>query len=171
MKYIKTHSTIPVPEVYFFDMDPNNRVGAQFMIIEKLPGKSLYDAWDNDLSFDDLLSIVTDIAHIHVQLSALHFDQIGSIKANGTIGPVYYPLPDGTVGSMGPFTSTREYLLSHLPPIPSFQKPATKFGISSITIWSLMTTYLSQHLIGYSTKTFTPRISLFPSLVPIPRPE
>jgi hypothetical protein len=38
MKYIKQHSSIPLPIVHGFDLDPANAVGAEYMFMEALPG-------------------------------------------------------------------------------------------------------------------------------------
>jgi hypothetical protein len=37
MQYIKSRTRIPVPRVYFHNFDPDKKVGAQFMLIERLP--------------------------------------------------------------------------------------------------------------------------------------
>lgn len=34
--YIRAHTSVPVPKLYFWDSDPNNPVGAEYMIIERV---------------------------------------------------------------------------------------------------------------------------------------
>jgi hypothetical protein len=115
MRYIKSHTTIPIPEVYFHDFDASNTVGAQYMFIERLSGRPLDHVWEQ-LSLDHKKSIVANMANIFVQLSALKFDSIGSLKAGGEIGPLLCRAAAGTsLRITGPFTSTLDYFLSHLP--------------------------------------------------------
>jgi len=46
MKYVRLHTSIPVPEVYHYDFDAGNSVGAQFILMEQNPGQHLYKIWD-----------------------------------------------------------------------------------------------------------------------------
>jgi len=117
MQYIRAHTAVPVPDVYAYDLNPDNDIGAQFMLIEKLPGKVLYWAWD-ELSLENKISVISELAQALVELSSLHFDAIGSIQGNGQIGPLYHRTPGGGVSSMGPFTSTLDYLLGYVPDSP-----------------------------------------------------
>jgi hypothetical protein len=34
MRYVKSHTSIPVPEVYYHDKDTNGEVGGEWMILE-----------------------------------------------------------------------------------------------------------------------------------------
>jgi len=51
MKYVRLRTSIPVPEVYYYDFNLTNSVGAQFMLLERKPGRHLYKIWDK-LSLD-----------------------------------------------------------------------------------------------------------------------
>jgi hypothetical protein len=42
MKYVRAQTRIPVPEVYCYDFSPANSVGMQFIAIEHIPGRHLY---------------------------------------------------------------------------------------------------------------------------------
>lgn len=114
MRLVKSKTSIPVPEVYYFDFEIDNKVGAQYMLLEKLPGRHLYKMWDQ-LSLDDKKIVLVDIANVLAQLSSLRFDQIGCIQAPGVVGPLLYKVcvDEGwkeTTGSSGPFQSTIDYL-------------------------------------------------------------
>jgi len=115
MRYIKSHTSIPIPDVYSYDFDANNAIGAQFMLIERLPGVPLNQVWDQ-LHIDDKKSIMSDIAKALVELSSLRFDKIGFLNADGHIGPLLYPLCNGQAAATGPFTSTIDYFVSFLLP-------------------------------------------------------
>jgi hypothetical protein len=36
MEYIRTHTSIPVPDVYFYDSNPYNRLGGEYIIMSKV---------------------------------------------------------------------------------------------------------------------------------------
>jgi hypothetical protein len=41
-RYFKRFKGILVPENYYYDLDPDNRVGAPFVLMEKIPGRHLH---------------------------------------------------------------------------------------------------------------------------------
>jgi hypothetical protein len=115
MRHIKSHISVPVPEVYFYDFDPRNTVGAQYMFIERLPGQQLCDVCDQ-LSLNDKKSVVTALAYFLVQLSSLKFDWIGCLSTGGKVGPLLTRDSDFTESrTIGPFASTLEYFLAYTP--------------------------------------------------------
>ncbi|KAI8713022.1 hypothetical protein NCS52_01245300 [Fusarium sp. LHS14.1] len=120
IRYIKQHTSIPVPEIYYRDLDPDNEIGAAFVLMEKLPGRHLYKIWD-DLSLDHKKAALSEIASIVVKLSSLRFNKIGCLTENG-IGPIISPCYDSP---QGPFTSTLQYLESFISPA-SVKSPETK---------------------------------------------
>lgn len=115
VKYVREHTTIPVPEIYFINLNPEHVVGAAFVLMEKLPGKHLYKYWDH-LSTPHKLEVVEQLAGVVAQLCKLTFDSIGSLNSNGEMGPVqdlsYSPEENGR----GPFNNTLEYFTSFLHP-------------------------------------------------------
>lgn len=86
MRYIKAHTSIPVPEVYFYNFNLSNTVVAQYVFIERLYGQQLCVIWGL-LSLDDKTSVMTALAVV-VQLSALMFDRIGCLTTGGKVGPL-----------------------------------------------------------------------------------
>jgi hypothetical protein len=36
MEYIRTYTSIPVPDVYFYDSNPYNRLGGEYIIMSKV---------------------------------------------------------------------------------------------------------------------------------------
>lgn len=108
MEYVRLHTSIPVPEVYRYDFDVGNSVGAQFILIERKPGQHLYKIWDK-LSLDHKKVALSEIARVLAELSKLKFEEIGSLTSE-MIGPLVYRTGDGQGGeqtcSGGPFKST-----------------------------------------------------------------
>jgi hypothetical protein len=85
--YVRKHAKIPVPEIYFVNHNENHVVGAAFVLMERVPGVRLFDLW-RDLSMEHRMSVVTQIAGIVSELADLRFDRIGSLKFDGTVGPL-----------------------------------------------------------------------------------
>ncbi|KAF9920810.1 Phosphotransferase enzyme [Linnemannia zychae] len=121
MKFIAERTSVRVPEVYAWDSDPDNIIGAEYILMEKMPGTPLKENWTN-MTFDEKKHIVSQIIDIMLQLFNTTFDNIGSlyIAENGTayeVGPVVCDLVfDGKRSNMGldcgPWKSTEQYLMA-----------------------------------------------------------
>ncbi|KPM45205.1 hypothetical protein AK830_g1320 [Neonectria ditissima] len=111
IQYLKQHTSIPVPEISYHNLDPENEVGAAFVLMERLPGRHLYKTWD-ELSFDHKEVALSEIASVIVQFASLRFDKIGCLTESG-IGPILSPC---TMSPRGPFHSTLDYLQSFVSP-------------------------------------------------------
>ena len=116
--------TLPVPPIYAYDFTSENDVGAQYMIMQNLPGRHLYKIWDR-LDMDDKRNTVEQIASILAVLSEISCDLIGSLShdpgtdspSSKAIGPLLFldamDRSDGThyvTSSAGPFATTQDYL-------------------------------------------------------------
>jgi Phosphotransferase enzyme family len=116
MEYIRSHTTIPVPEIYAHDFRVDNSVGAQYILIESMPGRHLYQLWDS-LSLDHKKIAISDIARVISQLQRLRFNSIGCLSLK-RVGPLIYrmgdPEGDERCCKGGPFNSTLDYLLHFL---------------------------------------------------------
>ncbi|KAG7284195.1 hypothetical protein NEMBOFW57_010558 [Staphylotrichum longicolle] len=108
-RYLKRFTEIPVPEIYYHDLDPGNAVGAPFVLMEMIPGRHLHKLWDK-LSLEDKKSSLSQIASVVAQLASLQFDKIGSLDEHG-VGPLISPCFDHP---KGPFQSVGDYLLSFI---------------------------------------------------------
>lgn len=78
MKYVKVHTTIPIPEVVRFHSSEDNALGHEFILMEKVPGLSADRAWGalHSQGKHNLLSQITDYL---AQLHSLSFDSIGGL--------------------------------------------------------------------------------------------
>jgi hypothetical protein len=112
MEYVREHTTIPVPRIYFTNLDPTNPVGAPFALMEHVPGHSLLRIW-KCLSIDQRLAVVKQIADIISQLAELRFGSIGSITGRG-IGPLQNKSSGTQELVRGPFHSIKDYLMAFL---------------------------------------------------------
>ncbi|KAH6627412.1 kinase-like domain-containing protein [Chaetomium tenue] len=111
-RYLKRFTEIPVPEIYYHDLEPDNNVGAPFVLMEKMPGRQLRLMWD-DLSLEGKKSALSQVASVIAQLASLKFDRIGSLHhAEPGVGPLISPCLEHP---KGPFQSVEEYLRSFVP--------------------------------------------------------
>lgn len=69
---------VRVPRVLCYSTDAENIVGAEFMIMEKLPGRPIVDSWF-DLSEDQRLKITSEVVQTEVKLSKIDLPAYGSI--------------------------------------------------------------------------------------------
>jgi len=113
LKFIKQHTTIPVPEVYFANYNPNHAVGAAFVLTERMPGKRLSDIWPGLIS-EHKLAAVLQIADVLAQLARLHFRCIGSLREDGSVGPLQNLTIATKEPLRGPYDSFEEYMLGFL---------------------------------------------------------
>ncbi|KAE9409979.1 hypothetical protein BT96DRAFT_1077396 [Gymnopus androsaceus JB14] len=120
MRYVKHHTTVPVPTVYLLEENQGNQVGMQYMVMERMPGIPLYKIWD-ELPIEHQLSLIGNIADILKQLAGLLFTSIGMLDTEFNV-QAFYALPNISVkdqmtetrpeldAGLGPFSSTAEYL-------------------------------------------------------------
>ncbi|KAJ7449150.1 kinase-like domain-containing protein [Mycena galericulata] len=117
LRYVKQHTSIPVPKVYYAESDFDNPVRTRYMLMERISGQSLTAPW-NKLSAEGRRKVVAQLADLQSQLLKLEFSNIGClIDEAGTVGPLglscTYPfvLRDD---NRGPFASSKEFLLAHV---------------------------------------------------------
>lgn len=113
LSYVKKHTNIPVPEVYFVNSNPDHAVNAGFMLQERMRGERLSDIWES-MSEDHKLSAVEQVAGILLELGSLHFDVIGSLKDGGVVGMLQNPTISEKALPRGPYASLEDYMFSFL---------------------------------------------------------
>ncbi|KAI1935728.1 hypothetical protein LOZ12_004424 [Ophidiomyces ophidiicola] len=92
LRYIRSHSAIPVPEVYAYSPSKNNDIGVPYILMSKAAGFLLRKKWENPglqqtaLSTEEKSKILSQLGTITWQLSQLRFEEIGSLfEDNGHI--------------------------------------------------------------------------------------
>lgn len=113
VRYIRQHTTIPVPETYFVNLNPEHVVGCAFVLMERLPGTDLYAIW-MQLTTEHRLAVMEQIAEVLVQLSKLKSDKIGSINIHGELGPLLNQAIPPDEPPRGPFKAAGAHMLSFL---------------------------------------------------------
>lgn len=85
IEYIRRHTTIPVPKVYAYDSSVDNKLGLEWIMMEKMKGQPLLHHWDTHdhktdrFNMSTKLHIAKTVAEWVHQLSKLTFDKIGSL--------------------------------------------------------------------------------------------
>ncbi|RJE17989.1 hypothetical protein PHISCL_09669 [Aspergillus sclerotialis] len=85
LRYLKSHSDIPVPEVYDYCASSDNDVGVPFILMSEAPGWPLSKVWKSvgssqqDLDPASKAKVLTQLGSIARKLSQLRFENIGSL--------------------------------------------------------------------------------------------
>lgn len=112
MRLLRQCTTIPVPTVFSHSSSSRNELGLPYTVMSAVRGRPPSDlgiSRDHPITAEQqefFARYCTSLADVHVQLSRVRFDRIGSVIASGlnqyTIGPL---AEDGT----GPFSTAAEY--------------------------------------------------------------
>ena len=80
MDFLRTHLDIPAPKVFGWAsrVDDDNPVGAEYIILEKVPGESLGSHWLS-LSTGELVAVIKQIVDIEARLFSFRFPKHGSL--------------------------------------------------------------------------------------------
>lgn len=79
MKWVRENTTIPVPEVVYFDPSERNLLGHEYTLLEKVPGVNLSSVWGG-LDIGRKLSVLSQIADYLAQMHAYSFEWIGGLQ-------------------------------------------------------------------------------------------
>ncbi len=90
-EFVRHTTTIPVPIIYAFDSSPNNKLGFEWMLMEKVKGISLHDTWDT-MGYSTKQELIRIIASWMDQLSRLKFNKIGSLYCRQKAGQMEFYL-------------------------------------------------------------------------------
>ncbi|GIK07109.1 hypothetical protein Aspvir_002764 [Aspergillus viridinutans] len=110
-------TNIPSPRVLDYNFEQANPTGVEYILMEKLPGKSL--RWSLT-SPEQRKKIISQLADIYIELKAFPFDSMGSLDQPGTdhVGPFaresLTDYVDSQMRPLGPFISREEYVVSSI---------------------------------------------------------
>jgi hypothetical protein len=77
LDFLRTHG-IPVPKVFGYSAVADNCAGTEYIFMEYIQGKSLWDVW-YDLSEREIEKLVARIVQLESRLSSLQFPASGSL--------------------------------------------------------------------------------------------
>lgn len=103
LRYIKHHTSIPVPTPTLFDATEDNALGWPFMIQVRLESTSLYD-FMGDLAPGELHSIAQELVRVMSQMCTTSFKSAGVIRAQNinNVDEIRLTLPGDTEGVVTP---------------------------------------------------------------------
>ncbi|EPQ53549.1 hypothetical protein GLOTRDRAFT_116957 [Gloeophyllum trabeum ATCC 11539] len=78
MHYLRTHTSIPVPDVYHHDANPYNRLGGEYILMSKAPGIPLSRVY-HSMSHEELRKLLDNLAHLLIPLFGHRFSHLGSL--------------------------------------------------------------------------------------------
>ena len=135
MRYIRSKTSIPMPEIYFWDAS-DEELGTAYAFMEWIEGKSLEECWFEPewRSEERRLNVLTSIANHMAQLHTLEFDQIGTLRFTdkGDVSHVDafmivrgWEAPWEFIQSVGPFAKSKDALLDDWRQEPGERKSAS----------------------------------------------
>lgn len=78
MDFLRTVLGLPVPEVLAYSTSPDNPVGAEYILMERVEGESLSSRWLS-LTTDEVKDIMSQIADMERKIFDFHFPAYGSL--------------------------------------------------------------------------------------------
>jgi isoamyl acetate esterase len=106
IQYIADNSSIPVPTVVDFDLDPSGPLGYRYMITTAMDGQPLGKNW-TEVPAKFQRNVLGQFADYLVQLSRLRFSAIGLLRYDGHTTSIV-----GFSEGEKPFTTTSQYIRS-----------------------------------------------------------
>lgn len=104
---------VPAPRVFDYNLEEGNPIGVEYIIMEKMPGKSL--RWSLG-SAVQAKRATNQLADIYIGLAAFPFNSMGSLGRPGTnhVGSFaresLTDYHDSKMHALGPFASYEEYI-------------------------------------------------------------
>src|SRR5271155_1999096 len=78
MSPVRAHTTIPVRRVLAWNSDMSNPVGAEYIIMEKVPGVQIFRVWD-EMDESNRISIIKRLTQWESELAAIQFPAYGNL--------------------------------------------------------------------------------------------
>ncbi|RHZ50892.1 hypothetical protein CDV55_101187 [Aspergillus turcosus] len=94
LNFLRLYTSIRVPEVLAWSSDPANPVGAEYIIMEKIPGVALAERWETMKTLERY-KVIDQIVEMEKELASLQFPAYGSLFLRESVPSEYrhYALP------------------------------------------------------------------------------
>jgi hypothetical protein len=112
MQYVRANTKIPVPELYAYDLDPGNKLGTSYMLMECLAGKPFPHPFVKHgfISDADIVKIHSQLVNISSELAEITFNTIGQLRLDPSTNlPVIGEIIDRKGRSYGPFDTSESF--------------------------------------------------------------
>lgn len=138
LRLLRRSTDVPVPEVIAFNDSPDNEIGFEWILMEMMPGVSLYKRWRILTTFQKV-ALVQRMAELQTQISLHSLSGIGTLMASDKEKSSEKQQPGELVArfffwgqhfdydiARGPFRSSYDWLKSYLEIIVKDQVAAIK---------------------------------------------
>lgn len=125
LQFLRRATTVPVPEVVAFDDSSENDIGFEWILMEFMPGGSVYKRW-RALTMSQKVALVQQVADLQAQIFHHEFSQIGTLVADESENSQEV-CPGEVISNMffwgshfdyeiarGPFRSSHDWLAAYL---------------------------------------------------------
>lgn len=94
LKFLRSHLSIRVPEVYAWSSDPTNPVGTEYILMEKIRGTALAERWGT-MNALERYKVIDGIVKMETELESLKLPAYGSLFLQESLPSEYprYTLP------------------------------------------------------------------------------
>ncbi|KAF7121830.1 hypothetical protein CNMCM5793_009383 [Aspergillus hiratsukae] len=94
LNFLRLYTSIRVPEVLAWSSDPANPVGAEYIIMEKIPGVALAEQWET-MNTLECYKVIDQIVGMEKELASLQLPAYGSLFLRESVPSEYrhYALP------------------------------------------------------------------------------
>ncbi|PKY07566.1 hypothetical protein P168DRAFT_98163 [Aspergillus campestris IBT 28561] len=84
LDFVRKHTTIPVPRVLAWCVNSANPVGAEYIVMERVPGVQLFNKWE-EMGESRRLSFIKQLTKWKSELSGICFPAYGSLYTKGSL--------------------------------------------------------------------------------------
>ena len=82
---VRKFTTIPVPKVLAWSANSTNPVGAEYIVMERVPGVQMFKKWD-EMGEINRLAIIKRLTQWERELAEIPFPAFGSLYHKGSLG-------------------------------------------------------------------------------------
>ena len=129
INYLRAHTNIPVPTVYYYDSNPYNKLGNEYILMSKASGVPLSYVY-NRLTDEELRDFLRNLANLIVPLLTHRFTQIGSLYQRLSSFPNLPPSPPASESGLSSTSSSPAPTPACLP-----EPPKSDFQVGPIVSW------------------------------------
>ncbi|KAI1565008.1 hypothetical protein PtrEW13061_011952, partial [Pyrenophora tritici-repentis] len=76
LKFISTHTGVPVLKVLAWSSDASNPVGAEYIVMERAPGQQLFTTW-SAMTIEEQFDLVEQLTKFEAELASIQFPANG----------------------------------------------------------------------------------------------
>jgi hypothetical protein len=77
MEFLRLHG-IPIPKVFDWSSSPSNKVGSEYIVMERVQGRELADTWYT-MTFEERMAVIEKIVDVERVLFGVQFPASGSL--------------------------------------------------------------------------------------------